>query len=101
MLKRILTAAALCVLALAGTPAPVRASAAPALTTFYFRGQCEDCSGFGYGTLVVQDYTLGTSFNPSEFVTVPEPLSASALAVCLLGTALLRRGRRARDPLSS
>lgn len=41
----------------------------PPMTTFYFTGQCTDCAGQGLGTLVVQNYFLGSPFNDSEFVS--------------------------------
>lgn len=42
--------------------------AAPTLTTFYFTGDCEDCTPNGepLATLVLQDYTLGTDIVPDR-----------------------------------
>ena len=39
---------------------PFAAQANPVTTsTFTFTGTCTDCTGFGIGTLVLQNYTLG------------------------------------------
>lgn len=65
MVKNILTAAALGLAALAGIAVPAKAET----TTFHFRGTCGDCTGYGNGELVVQNYTLGSQFDPSEFVS--------------------------------
>ena len=36
--------------------------------TFTFSGQCADCTGYGTGTLQVQDYSLGTSLTDANLV---------------------------------
>lgn len=38
-------------------------------TTYYFTGQCTDCSGTGTGQLVLQNYTRGNPINPVNFVS--------------------------------
>ena len=46
------------------------ANAAPAtLSDFHFSGTCSDCTGFGTGDLVLQNYTQGTLANASNFVS--------------------------------
>jgi len=43
---------------------PHAAQAAPVtFSTFDFKGTCSDCNGFGTGTLVLANYTLGNSFD--------------------------------------
>ena len=66
--SRILTAAA-ALAVIAGAAGPACASVADTTTVFEFEGQCGDCSGTGIGYLTVQDYTLGTAFKKSEFVS--------------------------------
>jgi hypothetical protein len=39
------------------------------LTTFYFTGQCSDCSGTANAVLVVQDYDEGGLFSVGNFVS--------------------------------
>jgi hypothetical protein len=59
-----LTALCVAAISLAGL------SHAGALTTFTFSGDCTiDCTGRGMGTLVLQNYTLGTDLQASNFVS--------------------------------
>ena len=37
--------------------------------TYYFTGTCSDCTGTGQGTLVLQNYTLGSSLTNANFVS--------------------------------
>lgn len=44
--------------------------AAPAAaTTFKFTGLCTDCTGLGTGTLVLKNYTFGSTLTTSNFVS--------------------------------
>jgi len=38
-------------------------------TTYYFSGQCSDCSGTAQGSLVLQGYTFGNAISQSNFVS--------------------------------
>jgi hypothetical protein len=68
-----------------GTPS--RAHASPVTdTTFTFTGQCapDDCSGTGTGTLVLSDYTQGSSFGEDNFVSFT--YSSNLLNISFTGT---------------
>ena len=58
--------AALLPLALSLPIAPVRAAT---LSTFDFAGICSDCTGIGAGELVLNNYSLGTAIDSSNFVS--------------------------------
>src|SRR5689334_10140805 len=45
-------------------------AAVATLTTFNFTGNCTDCTGKGTATLVLQNYTPGTTFNSTNFVSL-------------------------------
>lgn len=67
--------------------APLGAHASPVTdTAFTFTGQCgpDDCSGTGTGTLVLSDYTQGTSFGEENFVSFT--YSSNLLNISFTGT---------------
>lgn len=39
------------------------------IDTFTFVGPCADCTGFGIGTLVLTNYTLGNAMTPANFTS--------------------------------
>ena len=58
--------ASLLLLVCAFSAAPVQ----PATTTLSFVGTCSDCSGQGRATLVLQNYTLGSTVLQANFVSL-------------------------------
>ena len=57
-------------IALVGSLAAVQTgSALTATATYYFTGTCSDCTGSGHGTLVLQNYALGSSLTNANLVS--------------------------------
>jgi hypothetical protein len=62
------TAFVMSALTLVMGPARLSATSIPPVT-YVFTGVCSDCAGDGVGVLTLQNYTLGTAFSTSNFVS--------------------------------
>jgi len=66
-LRRVVQIVAIALLGILG--AVQTGSAVVSTTTYYFTGRCSDSTGNGQGTLVLQNYTLGSTLTNANLVT--------------------------------